>query len=148
MLSNNGLWIKFTLLNERQAHVTKRQGLVEIAMDIMASHFEPIYCQSKEKLRKPRPSLLSVPPNRFVNMSTVLGDAFWLARQKMLIPFNNGNMYAGIISYMNIPVNAVQKSLTRLWLIVTVLKCNAMMSLDAESKLSKRISTLKNRNSR
>ena len=64
----------------------------------MESHPEPIYCQSKEMLNKPRPSLPSVPPNRLVNMSTVLGDAFWLARQKKLIPFSNGKMYAGIIS--------------------------------------------------
>ena len=64
----------------------------------MESHAEPIYCQSKEMLKKPNPSLPSVPPNRLVNMSTILGEAFWLARQKILIPFNNGKMYAGITS--------------------------------------------------
>ena len=64
----------------------------------MESHEEPIYCQSKEMLKKPKPSLPSAPPNRLVNMSMILGDALWLARQKILIPFNKGKMYAGIIS--------------------------------------------------
>ena len=80
----------------------------------MESHREPIYCQSKEMLNKPKPSLELVPPNKLVNMSIVLGDAFWLARQKILIPFNNGKMYAGITSYTNIPENDIQKSLSRL----------------------------------
>lgn len=91
-----------------------KQGLDVNEIDMLVSYLEVIYCQSKEKLNNPKPSLLSVPPNRLVNMSTVLGDACWLARQKILIPFNSGKMYAGIISYTNIPVNAVQKSFSRL----------------------------------
>ena len=74
------------------------KGLDEKKVDKNESHSEVIYCQSKEMLSKPKPSLPSVPPNRLVNISTVLDDAFWLARQKILIPFNNGKMYAGKIS--------------------------------------------------
>ena len=59
---------------------------------------DPIYCQSKEKESSPSPSLAFAPPNKFVKTSTVLGDACWDAKQKMLIPFNNGNIYEGMIS--------------------------------------------------
>ena len=62
------------------------------------ANVDPIYCQSKEKESSPSPSLPLAPPNKFVKISTVLGDACWDAKQKMLIPFNNGNMYAGKIS--------------------------------------------------
>ena len=80
------------MLDEWQTHEAKKKGLDKKKSIKMESHPEPRYCQSKEMLNKPKPSLLSAPPNRLVNISTVLGDAFWLARQKILIPFNNGKM--------------------------------------------------------
>ena len=67
----------------------------------------------------PRPSFPSVPPNKFVITSKVFPLVFCVAKQIMLIPFNKGNMYDGKISYMNIPLKAVQKIFTRLLLLLT-----------------------------
>jgi hypothetical protein len=85
------------LLDEWQAHEAeeKKQGLGRRNKPIkMESHVEPIYChwQSKEMLKKPKPSLPSAPPNRLVNMSTVLGDAFWLARAQLSCPFKRSTV--------------------------------------------------------
>lgn len=66
----------------------------------------------------------------------------------MLIPFNNGKIYAGIISYTNIPVNAVQKSLTRLELALVLSKCSAVGDISCHLTLGRKICTLENRNSR
>lgn len=72
-------------------------SLGKIGTKIVA-YEELMYCQSKQKLRSPKPSLPSVPPKRLVIKSTPFDDAFWVARQTTFTPFSNGNMYAGIIS--------------------------------------------------
>ena len=76
-------------------------------------YLEPMYCQSNEILRKPRPSLPSVPPNRLVMTSCAALGACCVARQTTLIPLRRGKMYDGKISQTNIPANADQKSLRR-----------------------------------
>jgi len=45
-------------------------------MNIYKAYPDPMYCQSKEMLRRPNPSFPSVPPNKFVKTSLVLEDAF------------------------------------------------------------------------
>ena len=70
----------------------------EVAVEVM-------YCQSKlefslgpidimvgtyEKLRMPKPSLLRLPPNRFVSIAALLPVAFWDARQGIETEFSQG----------------------------------------------------------
>lgn len=64
-------------------------------------------------LRKPSPSLLSVPPNKLVIVFRTLVDARWVARQTMLMPFISGNIYDGMTSKQNMAINADQNNLTR-----------------------------------
>jgi len=53
---------------------------------------EPMYCQSNETFRKPKPSLPFVPPNKLVKTSTTLEEALCDARQNTLIPLSSGKM--------------------------------------------------------
>ena len=85
--------------------------------DSKRTHVEPMYCQSNEIAPNPRPSLPSVPPKRFVMMSCVALGTCCVDRQMTLMPFRSGKMYAGKTSHTNMPVNADQKTLRRLWFV-------------------------------
>lgn len=54
-----------------------------------------MYCQSKDRLKRPKPSLLVAPPKRLVSSVALEPVAFMAARQGMEKEFRNGNMYAG-----------------------------------------------------
>lgn len=59
------------------------------------AHADPIYCQSNEILKNPKPSLPSEPPKKFVNISTTFFEACCDAKQKTLNPFKSGKIYDG-----------------------------------------------------
>ena len=53
-------------------------------------NYDVMYCQLNEMLNKPKPSLPSAPPNKFVNTVWTWGKACWEARQKILKPLRRG----------------------------------------------------------
>lgn len=69
---------------------------------------EVIYCQSNEKLRIPRPWLLSDPPKMLFSTAALDPVACMDARHGMETELSHGKMYAGMISYTAIPANAYQ----------------------------------------
>jgi hypothetical protein len=82
-----------------------------------------------EMFRIPSPSLLKLPPNKFVRMAALLPVAFCEAKQGIETELSQGIMYAGRIWYKAIPPNEYQKyrillddlksSQWRLWRVVT-----------------------------
>lgn len=51
-----------------------------------------MYCQSKDKLNSPRPSLLLAPPKRLRRVSPIDPVAFIAARQGIETEFNHGKI--------------------------------------------------------
>ena len=71
----------------------------------------PTYCQSKDKVKNPKPSLLVAPPKMFVRVAALDPVACIAAKQGMDTELSQGNMYAGKNSYANIHENAIQNHL-------------------------------------
>jgi hypothetical protein len=53
------------------------------------------YCQSKDTVKSPIPSLLVAPPNTFVSVAALSPVALIAAKQGMETEFSQGKMYAG-----------------------------------------------------
>ena len=53
------------------------------------------YCQSKDSVKRPRPSLLVAPPKMFVKVAALDPVACIAAKQGIETEFSQGKMYAG-----------------------------------------------------
>lgn len=58
---------------------------------------EVMYCQSKLKEKRPRPSLAWAPPNKLVNVVLTESLAFREARQKTDTPFSQGKLVFSLV---------------------------------------------------
>ena len=67
------------LFDQGQAHISREVNGFSVSSKnctMNCLYVELMYCQSKEMLRSPKPSLPSAPPKRLVMISLVFDDAF------------------------------------------------------------------------